>query len=253
MPIPPRPIPNSQRVRPGTSVPRKSLVALDRVDWRSEISILTDYPRSLPTGSISGVRLEKALPKPSSVEAASSASRNVKREVDMESLIADSLGKREKRSTTATTLGFDFVPNVSIVALPDDPAPSSSRSTPSLLTQTKSIPGAFPSKGRASPALSVTPATPALIPHRPQAEEEEDDLDEWEHVDALREPSEEEEREGADSQSEEDVIVLGELELEDEFDQVDQRREKKHAAKSGFGLGKARHGLTYAAALGTTQ
>lgn len=61
-------------------------------------------------------------------------------EVSLEGLIAQSKGKREKRgesghagyqtmadhaATTATTLGFDFVPNPTVVALPDsvDPAP----------------------------------------------------------------------------------------------------------------------------------
>ena len=246
MPIPPRPIPNASRARPGSSVPRKSLASLDKLDWRSEVSILNDYPRSLPTSGPSGVRLEKSLPTPL-------VGKTVQREVELEGLIADNMGKREKRTTTATTLGFDFIPNPSILALPDIPAPRIT--TPeSLLSTTKHIPGAFPTKGRTSPALSTTPATPALIPHRPQ-QDDEDDLDEWEHIDALalREPSDGEERDRADSQSEEDVIVLGELELEDEFDMVDARRAKRHAAKGVLGFGKARQGVTYAAAAGAIK
>ena len=93
MPIPPRPIPTSHRVRPGNSVPRKCFASLDKVDWRSEISILNDYSRSLPAGP-SSIRLEKSLPKPSANQ-----KEVAKREVDLEGLIADNYGKREKRGT----------------------------------------------------------------------------------------------------------------------------------------------------------
>ena len=96
MPIPPRPIPS--RTRPGTSVPRKCVATLDKVDWRAEISILNDYPRSLPAGP-SSIRLEKALPKP-----ASNDREVARREVDLEGLITDNYGKREKRGESSSSL-----------------------------------------------------------------------------------------------------------------------------------------------------
>jgi hypothetical protein len=100
MPVPPRPIParnnrsttRSTQPRPGTSVPRKSAVSYEKSDWRDEISLLAgaDRARSLPGHScvklVSGIRDEPV------VEAVKG-----RREVDVDGLIADGKGRREKR------------------------------------------------------------------------------------------------------------------------------------------------------------
>ena len=193
-------------------------------------------------------------------------------------------------ATTATTLGFDFIPNPSIMTLPDtttttttlpcrnrvEPRGGSIQPRSSLLTTSKShlsTVKTINSKGVASPTLSNTPSTPALLPARVTGTEDDDDED-WEHVSPLDDADIDndihsgsngvvsDDREEVDSQGEEDVIVLGELELEDESDQVDNRRAEKHAAKVVVGVsgdkvtsgilqgGKATRGVSYAAVLG---
>ena len=154
-------------------------------------------------------------------------------------------------ATTATTLGFDFVANPAIVALPDTPASySSSKSTPSLLTQARAIaPANPPAKGRVSPALSTTPTTPALIPHTQTTDN--DDLDDWEHIDALPE-AEEEDGKRSGGEVDDDLIVLGEFELEDDFNRIDIR-DAPETVKSGYTLSRARRGVTYAAAVGIAK
>ena len=85
-------------------------------------------------------------------------------------------------ATTATSLGFDFIQNPTILALPDDP-----------ITNTAA--------GRSVP--TPTPRTPALEPSL--ANEQEDEDDDWEHISGAH--TREEGDEG-------DIILLGELELE---------------------------------------
>lgn len=152
-----------------------AVAAAQHLDWRAEVALLGEastssaHPRSAPllgvspgsgpgspsaSGSGSGLRIvermrevkqekereEKAKEKEALAAAATDGdgpddqpSRTT--EVSLEGLIAQSKGKREKRSkscsssacrarlisaaTTATTLGFDFVPNPTVVALPD--------------------------------------------------------------------------------------------------------------------------------------
>lgn len=128
------------------------------------------------------------------------------------------------------------------------------------------------SLGRASPALSTTPSTPGLVPHS-STEDPDPDLSDWEHVDDFDEgarradtvalapsgpeqlPEDESDVGEVDSEGEEDVIVLGELELEDELELVDRRKERRleQMDKAKIDLGKkcvARSPVSYAAALG---
>ena len=99
MPIPPRPIPasnrpsTSTRMRPGSSVPRKSLQSLDKLDWRSEISLLNDtHSRSLPPSS--GVKVVDQIKEQT---AKATEANNGAVEVGIEGLIEEGKGKREKR------------------------------------------------------------------------------------------------------------------------------------------------------------
>lgn len=125
-------------------------------------------------------------------------------------------------ATTATTLGFDFVTNPQVIALsegeipnaPDDLVPKPI----SLLTTTKST-STHPDP--TSRALSNTPTTPALLATRSDSDgEDEDDHgdDDWEHISALSRAEQVEERdENMCSDGEEDVIVLGEMEMEEDM------------------------------------
>lgn len=170
-------------------------------------------------------------------------------------------------ATTATALGFDFVSNPTVIALPDA-APTAAKPT---------IAGRVEHRGRASPTLTNTPSTPGLLATRRSPlgrsgseDDMEDDDDDWEHINTLDDTNlREEQLEDDGSQSEEDVIVLGELELEDEFDLADHRRAERHASKtpitgvvpylgetvkpkrSTSGKGETR-GISYAAILGGT-
>lgn len=159
-------------------------------------------------------------------------------------------------ATTATTLGFDFVANPHVIALseseipnaPDDPVPRPI----SLLTTTKS---ASARPHAISSALSNSPATPALLATRPDSDgEDEDDHsdDDWEHISALSRPEQVELRdENVCSDGEEDVIVLGEMEMEDDLahlelgpkkDDKDNKKtvvtkEEKHKSYAAVALG----------------
>lgn len=72
-----------------------------------------------------------------------------------------------------------------------------------------------------SGALFNTPTTPALLATRSDSDgEDEDDHgdDDWEHISALSRPEQVEQRdENVCSDGEEDVIVLGEMEMEDDM------------------------------------
>jgi hypothetical protein len=110
------------------------------------------------------------------------------------------------------------------------------------------------------------------VPHS-STEDADPDLSDWEHVDDFDEgakradavavdtsgpdvPGEDESDVGeVDSEGEEDVIVLGELELEDELDLVDRRKERRleQMENAKIEMGKknvARSPVSYAAALG---
>ncbi|KAK8853129.1 hypothetical protein IAR55_003830 [Kwoniella newhampshirensis] len=250
MPIPPRPIPASGRTRPnqahrssprpGTAVPRKSLplTSSHNLDWRAEVALLNELgpgigsgsgPRSVPTASSTKIGVAAAaLNKKQAVDEKEVEGR---REVGLEGLIMDGRGKREKRTTTATTLGFDFIPNPSILALPDDPSPINSiKPSSSLLSTSKSTLNTnLSGRGRTSPiSLAGTPTTPALLAQSPSSDEEgddddDDDDDDWEHVqlDAAADADGKgvkEDDENVDSDGEQDVIVLGDLELELELE-----------------------------------
>lgn len=143
---------------------------------------------------------------------------------------------------------------------------------PSHLHLSASNPSLSLGLGRASPVLSTTPSTPGLVPHS-STEDADPDLSDWEHVDDFDEgakradavavdtsgpdvPGEDESDVGeVDSEGEEDVIVLGELELEDELDLVDRRKERRleQMENAKIEMGKknvARSPVSYAAALG---
>jgi len=154
-------------------------------------------------------------------------------------------------ATTATLLGFDFVANPTITTLPDSPSSSSLASAlPSLPFQASDgIPG-----------LASTPLTPGLDL---EAELYEDD-NEWERISSCSEGEGERER-GRDD-AEDDMIVLGELELEDAVDEAELASVSIQSAcylglKEGSGgktkkgrsgqTGKEKRGmLSYAAMLG---
>ena len=265
MPIPPRPIPNSNRARPGSAVPRKSLASLDKLEWRAEISLLNDHAaRSLPTPA-SGVTLSKVR----QVHAALPVNEAARREVGLESLIAEGAGKRPKKGTSkrdcqaviadiqkatvATTLGFDFIPDSTITPLPDNVPALAPRPATSLLTQSKTssliLPAQTKQYSHPLSSLSNTPETPGLLPHTSSG----DDLDEWEHVEMLSEAEHSPSRDDEDSLSEDDVIVLGEMELDDEFDRVQAKRSKRHAEHVVKVTSKIHSGVTYAAAVGIAK
>ncbi|ORY26700.1 hypothetical protein BCR39DRAFT_252116 [Naematelia encephala] len=206
MPIPPRPIPSRPNAaprssRPGTSVPRKSALSTCS-DWRAEIALLPHAPKSLPSSH--GVKLTstlaKSLPK--------DESGPPRREVDLQGLVLDGKGKREKRATTATSLGFDFISTPQILTLPDT-APSFNINT-NTNTNANANANTITSTPKASPtispsiSLSATPTTPGLLPVIQAEADEEDD---WERIEEL------EDDDG-------DMIVLGELELEDVPDRI---------------------------------
>ncbi len=94
-------------------------------------------------------------------------------------------------------------------------------------------------KSGISPALSGTPATPALVPTH--VTEEEDDG--WEHVPSSPYLEAERRRDNGDMSEDEDVIVLGELELEVELEALDMKDVEKRQNPG------ATKGLSYAAAL----
>jgi hypothetical protein len=125
-------------------------------------------------------------------------------------------------ATTATSLGFDFIPNPSIMALPE--YPSSAINVKSKLTPSNATP------------LAATPNTPALIPTQP--EEEDDD---WDHITEFQETK------GAAPKGDEDdgdIIILGEIELEE----VVAVKDKSDVKGKG---GKLKKEKTYAGAVRT--
>ncbi|CAD6573958.1 MAG: hypothetical protein TREMPRED_000974 [Tremellales sp. Tagirdzhanova-0007] len=268
MPIPPRPIPtptpslNSKpgsRPRPGSSVPRKSLAhsqLLPHLEWRSEVALLGDLPRSAP--SHSAIRLvSRATAMHEKAETEKDRGGALRREVGIEGMIVEGKGRVKRGmsgldllqwvrvgmmadcgifffsmvATTATALGFDFVVNPCVLVLPDNPT--------SLLTASKGMTGTI------SPALSNTPNTPALLPTHPTEEED----DGWEHVPSSPLVEAEVEVEVGDDREDqgEDVIVLGEMEFE-EVEAVDREGEtSKGEVVSG------RKVLSYAAVLGARK
>ncbi|WVF73109.1 hypothetical protein IAT40_007928 [Kwoniella sp. CBS 6097] len=297
MPIPPRPIPThprhrhhqQQRPRPSPSaspalssspspasasvVPRKlgAIGTSSSLDWRAEITLLNelDRARSVPReGSGSGINEDER-----------------KIEVGLEGLIEESRGKREKRATTATTLGFDFIPNPSIVALPDEDTDinvgagancQKGKSLPkSLLSATKTMPNSTSrfkpvalANSSSPPVLplfgpSGTPATPGLIPQQAQSPSEEDEEDDWEllHIPSIsqsghrrvqnvdidrEEDSYGEDGGDEDAEEEEDVIILGEMELEDEVERliIEETTDRNRGLGLGRGLGRKDRQLT---------
>ena len=74
---------------------------------------------------------------------------------------------------------------------------------------------------------------------------DEDEDEGWEHV-----PSSPHLEAGEDHADEDEVIVLGELELDDELDAVDVKTEAKFRPEDGE---KGKKGLSYAAALGMNK
>ncbi|OCF61202.1 hypothetical protein L486_00848 [Kwoniella mangroviensis CBS 10435] len=237
MPIPPRPIPvhhprhphhsRQTRPKPGSSVPRKSGITSSSLEWRAEIALLNELgPKSVPlplhlsgngNGNSKGVKMvnKKDNESEKDVKEGEMVGR---REVGLRELIDDGRGKREKRATTATTLGFDFIPNPTILTLPDIDADSSfnKKKSSSLLTISKSSP-----IGPSSTPLENTPLTPGLLPQpssSPEPEpgpelEDEDQEDDWEYI-----PSLSSQRNVVDNEDDHDIIILGELELEDDGD-----------------------------------
>ncbi|WWD19544.1 hypothetical protein CI109_104005 [Kwoniella shandongensis] len=270
MPIPPRPIPTSGRTahrpnqahrsspRPGAAVPRKSLPLTSSLDWRAEVALLNELgpgsagkgARSVPVSSKIGSKVKE---KEKEVEG--------KREVGLEGLILDGRGKREKRATTATTLGFDFIPNPSVLALPDtspfpnNPKPSSLLTTSKSITSGSNRPSPAIAAASASP-LAGTPMTPGLLARSTSDAEDEEDDDGWEHV-QLDSTEREMDDENVNSDGEEDVIVLGDLELELEEDMqqlgLGETNDKSPLGSKSRGKreGKStKETVSYAAALG---
>ena len=160
-----------------------------------------------------------------------------KNEIGIGELVLDGLGRREKRgespffdmydeglrvATTATSLGFDFITNPSIMALPEYP-------TSAINVNNKLCPS------NATP-LAATPNTPALIPTQP--EEEDDD---WDHITEFQENK----RAAVEGDEDDgDIIILGEIELEEMVAMKDKSDVK------GKG-GKLKKEKTYAAVVGT--
>jgi bromodomain-containing protein 8 len=136
-------------------------------------------------------------------------------------------------ATTATSLGFDFIPNPTIVALPDQASTSTSHSAAIPFKNRCKLATSSSSPSTSSP-LANTPSTPALVPTQDQEVDDEDD--DWEHVTDFAESKRESEHDDGD------MIFLGELELED-------RIEAAQVVNKG---GKARRGKdkTYAAVVG---
>lgn len=138
-------------------------------------------------------------------------------------------------ATMATTLGFDFIANPTITAISDTPCSASTAS---------SLPACDkPLKTISTTTLSIAPRTPGLEP----AAEQDDDDDEWEHISSCSEG------ERRRNEGEEDMIVLGELELDDAVDHVETTgvvREGKLERSGKEKAGKEKRRLTYAAMLG---
>lgn len=136
-------------------------------------------------------------------------------------------------ATTATSLGFDFIPNPSILVLPDHPD-----QPPHPTTK----PGISPT------SLGVLPGTPALIPTRVEEQDAEDDEDDdWEHISEAGQKSDRGEKCQTEEEDGEegDMIFLGELELEECVDEHNGPK-KEH-------LIKMKGGKSYAAAVGTMK
>ncbi|WWC64697.1 uncharacterized protein I303_107308 [Kwoniella dejecticola CBS 10117] len=249
MPIPPRPIPvhhprHHRHPKAGSSVPgnrpRKSGVSASSalsssLDWRSEINLLNELgPRSAPTTSTGGVRGSNLVNMVQTKPAPSSGCKEVegKREVGIGELIQDGKGKREKRATTATTLGFDFIPNPTVLAL-DDFDPDSTCCEPKAVSLLSPL---STSKGRGTPIANntslggiSTPNTPTLeaqtsssLSSEPEDEDEDELEEDWEYIQIpslngkanANANARDNVDDNVDSEGEEDVIVLGELELE---------------------------------------
>jgi hypothetical protein len=186
-------------------------------------------PSSVPVKGLSGVRMVKEKPQERVVEGR-------KNEVGIGELVMDGLGRREKRgesscwyvvkelmvATTATSLGFDFIPNPSIMALPE--YPSSAINVKPKLNPSNATP------------LAATPNTPALIPTQP--EEEDDD---WDHITEFQENKRPTVKGDEDDG---DIIILGEIELEE----VVAVKDKSDVKGKG---GKLKKEKTYAGAVRT--
>lgn len=97
MPIPPRSIPtpaHNTRTRPGSSLPRKSLPSsqLHNLDWRSELALLGNLPRSAPSNP--GIRVvEKAKALREKAEAEKDRGEAARREVGIEGMILEGKGR----------------------------------------------------------------------------------------------------------------------------------------------------------------
>ncbi|WWD03558.1 hypothetical protein V865_001612 [Kwoniella europaea PYCC6329] len=259
MPIPPRPIPvhhprhphhaRQTKPKPGSSVPRKSGITSSSLEWRAEIALLNELgPKSVPlplhlsgNGNSKGVKMIHKKDNENEKDT-NDGEMGGRREVGLRELIDDGRGKREKRATTATTLGFDFIPNPTILTLPDtdsSPSPNGKKSS-SLLTISKSSP-----IGPSSSPLENTPLTPGLLPQpssspEPGPElEDEDQEDDWEYI-----PSLSSQRNVVDNDDDHDIIILGELELEDD---VDHRECNSKMGKKAIDIKKK---ISYADVLG---
>ena len=126
-------------------------------------------------------------------------------------------------ATTATSLGFDFIPNPSIMALPE--YPSSAINVKSKLSPSNATP------------LAATPNTPALIPTQPEEEEDDD----WDHITEFQENK----RAAVEGNEDDgDIIILGEIELEE----VVAVKDKSNVDGSGGNVKKEK---TYAGAVRT--
>lgn len=147
-------------------------------------------------------------------------------------------------ATTATSLGFDFIQNPTIMALPDHPS-----STSNSITAVKGLVGTT-----AATPLGVTPNTPALIPTLPKDSDidpdadvdEDEDEDDWEYITEFEDQSLKIKGEKVDDG---DIIILGEMDLGDHAhvhgtgDSLDAGKDKK-----GY-----RRDKSYAAVVGTIE
>ncbi|WWC91612.1 uncharacterized protein L201_006558 [Kwoniella dendrophila CBS 6074] len=283
MPIPTRPIPvhprhhhhhhnqnrsNSNKPGSGSSVPKKYLQ--NSLDWRSEIALLNELgSKSVPSSTshqhiqtkLSGLGVKLIQKKDIKLsDQVNEQDVKGKRDVNLEDLIEDCKGKREKRATTATTLGFDFIPNPTILTLPDtiedDSSSLSLNRKSSLLSTSKSTPTPNNTanlnhlKNQVESPLQNTPVTPGLIAQADSPisadEEEEEDEDDWEYVPSVSKKKDN----NIEGDEEDDMIILGELELEDNND----HNEVLNATKEIKG-GKNNHikgtRTSYAGILGT--
>ncbi|WWC71913.1 uncharacterized protein I206_105872 [Kwoniella pini CBS 10737] len=238
MPIPTRPISvnhhprhNKQKqLKPGYSVPRKSTKSLSNsLDWKNEIENFNSNSNSNSLPELKGrnrliniinnnndnvIQFEEFENKNNEIIKS-------KREVCLNELIKDGKGKREKRVTTATSLGFDFIPNNIILTLPNSCDQSISNLT-SLLNKSKvkSI-SQLKDNDDLTTCLKETQFS-ILSNSEPEDEDEIDfDLNDWEFIPSLNNNKNNnnnnfiEEDDNLNSEGEEDVIILGELELDD--------------------------------------